>query len=100
METRAVIFAALLALTPAAHAMDGGGWYNQWYEQWSKEEQRVEQRGAQVKRVEKTRCELKIEKYQKKRSDALVEDPDEERYLTRYYGWKLDNWIERCQAED
>ena len=95
METRALILAALLALTPVAHAMDGGGWYNQWYEQWSKEEQR----GAQVKKVEKTRCELKMEKYQDKYADALVEDPDEEDYLTRYYRWKLGNWEKKCSAE-
>ena len=78
-------------MTPAVHAMDGGGWFNRWYEQWSQQEQRVEQRGQQVQRVEKTRCELKIEKYERK----LEEHPD-----SGYYSWKLSTWLEKCEAEE
>ncbi len=83
----------------SAAAMQDGGWFSEWYYGEQRQAQQMEQRQQQVLKVEETRCQKKIRKYQEKHADALVEDPDEVHYLTRYYQWKLDNWIEKCEAE-
>lgn len=90
MERNAIILAVLLLATPAA-AMDGGKetWFKKWYGQQT--EQRVEQRGQQVQQVEKTRCEIKLDKYR----GRVEEDPD-----SRYYSWKLQHWEKKCGADE
>ena len=90
MERNAIILVVLLAL-PLAACAESSGWFNQWYRQWSQGEERFEQREQQVQRVEKTRCELKIEKYQGK----VEEYPDSD-----YYSWKLRTWEKKCADDE
>ncbi len=96
---RLIILALTLLFSVSVTAMDDGGWFSEWYFDEQQQMQQMEQRQKQVLTVEETRCQRKIRKYQEKHGEALVEDPDEEHYLTRYYSWKLDSWMKKCQGE-
>lgn len=95
---RTLILALALLFSVSVSAMDGG-WFKEWYQDGRQQEQRMIQRQEQVQVIEQTRCEKKQGKYQDKLDAALLEDPDSTHYLTRYYKWKLDYWVEKCEEE-
>ena len=95
---RTLILALALLFSVSVSAMDGG-WFSEWYYNEQQQTQQMEQRQKQVLEVEETRCQKKIRKYQDKYGDALLEDPDEATYLTRYYKWKLGHWTKKCEEE-
>lgn len=95
---RTLILALALLFSVSVSAMDGG-WFSEWYQDGRQQEQRMIQRQEQVQVIEQTRCERKQSKYRSKLDTALLEDPDQKVYLTRYYKWKLDYWIEKCKDD-